>query len=116
METLLLLFATIFVAPIIVILLYAEYVKFLLWRCKLVYDEKVGYWALPFVAWIIGFIKFLRFKNAGNALLYQKFIALREWILYQYADGNYIYISMANNLAFEKICQIFFARKSVQHC
>ena len=57
MEKILLFFATLFVIPIILTLLYNGYIKFLLWRCKLIYDEKAGYWVLPFWAWMIGLIQ-----------------------------------------------------------
>ena len=116
METILLFFATLFVVPITLALLYNGYVKFVLWRCKLVYDEKAGLWALPFWAWIIAFIWFIRLEKKSDDFLYRRFIALKEWIFYQYQDGNYINLSMANNLAFEKICQIYFAKKSSQLC
>ena len=116
MEKILLFFATLFVIPIILTLLYNGYIKFLLWRCKLIYDEKAGYWVLPFWAWMIGLIQFIRLKKKGVDFLYQRSITLGTWILYQYADSNYINPSIANDWAFVKICQIYFAPKSVQHC
>lgn len=116
MENVLLFFATLFVVPFVVALLYNGYVKFILWRCKLIYKEKAGYWVLPFWAWIIGFIQFICMKKHGNDFLYERFIAIRTWIFYQYSDGDYVNIRIANDWAFMKICQIYFAKKSVRHC
>lgn len=116
MGTILLFFATLFAIPFVLALLYIGYEKFLLWRCKLVSDEKLGLWALPFWALVVGGIQFIRLKKNGDDFLYQKFTALRVWILYQYDDNNYINLSMANDLAFEKICQIYFAKSSLYSC
>ena len=116
MERILLFCATLFVGPLILVLLYNGYVKFLLWRCKLVYDGKAGLWALPFWAVISGFVLYQRIKKRGNSALYQNYIDLREWIFCQYQDGDYIHLSMAKDLAFAEICCCYFAKKPIQPC
>ena len=117
MEQFLLIFYIAMCAGPIVLVLFARwYVKFLRWRCKLVYSEKAGLWALPFWAVISGFILYLRIKKRGNDVLYQNYINLREWIFYQFQDRVYIQISMARDLAFEEICRRYFAKKPIRIC
>ena len=117
MEQFLLIFYIAMCAGPIVLVLFARwYVKFLRWRCKLVYSEKAGLWALPFWAVISGFILYLRIKKRGNDVLYQNYINLREWIFYQFQDRVYIQISMARDLAFEEICRRYFAKKPIHAC
>ena len=61
-----LLFFAVLCAGVTVLILFVRWsVKFLLWRCKLVYDGKAGLWALPFWAVISGFMLYWRIKKKG---------------------------------------------------
>ena len=116
MGTVLLFFVTLFAVPFALTLLYNGYVKFLLWRCKLVYDGKAGLWALPFWAVISGFRLYWRIKKKGFDELYQNYSDLSEWIFCQYQDGDYIHLSMAKDLAFAEICRRYSAGNATHTC
>ena len=112
-----LLFFAVLCAGVTVLILFVRWsVKFLLWRCKLVYDGKAGLWALPFWAVISGFMLYWRIKKKGFDELYQNYSDLSEWIFCQYQDGDYIHLSMAKDLAFAEICRRYFAGNATHTC
>lgn len=95
---------------VVVVSLFVVWKQSVLKRCQLVYDRKISFRCLPFWKVWLGYKRFVSLQRRDVSELREEWGSLREWIFYQYQDGDMIELSRATDLAFFGFCEEFFAK------